>query len=72
MMGDNRYNSEDSRVWGFVPFDHVLGKPVFIWMSIDGLFSGIEKWNFRWDRVFTTTIGHGRTDRPKLYTTWAL
>ena len=54
MMGDNRYNSEDSRVWGFVPFDHVLGKPVFIWMSIEGLFSGMENWKFRWDRVFTT------------------
>ncbi len=54
MMGDNRYNSEDSRVWGFVPFDHVLGKPVFIWMSIDGLFNGISNWKFRWDRVFTT------------------
>ena len=54
MMGDNRYNSEDSRVWGFVPFDHVLGKPVFIWMSIEGLFNGMENWKFRWDRVFTT------------------
>ena len=54
MMGDNRYNSEDSRVWGFVPFDHVLGKPVFIWMSIEGLFNGIKNWNFRWDRIFTT------------------
>ena len=56
MMGDNRYNSEDSRVWGFVPFDHVLGKPVFIWMSIDGLFNGISNWKFRWDRVFTTCL----------------
>ena len=54
MMGDNRYNSEDSRVWGFVPFDHVLGKPVFIWMSIEKLFNGMENWKFRWDRVFTT------------------
>ena len=60
MMGDNRYNSEDSRVWGFVPFDHVLGKPVFIWMSIEGLFNGIENWKFRWDRVFTTIGFEGK------------
>ena len=64
MMGDNRYNSEDSRVWGFVPFDHVLGKPVFIWMSIDGLFNGISNWKFRWDRVFTTI---GFDGKPKSY-----
>ncbi|MFY7811737.1 MAG: S26 family signal peptidase, partial [Flavobacterium sp.] len=35
MMGDNRHASEDSRFWGFVPYDHMLGKPVFIWMSFD-------------------------------------
>ena len=64
MMGDNRYNSEDSRVWGFVPFDHVLGKPVFIWMSIDGLFSGIQNWKFRWDRIFTTI---GLNGEPRSY-----
>ena len=64
MMGDNRYNSEDSRVWGFVPFDHVLGKPVFIWMSIDGLFDGISNWKFRWDRVFTTI---GFDGKPRSY-----
>ena len=64
MMGDNRYNSEDSRVWGYVPFDHVLGKPVFIWMSIDGLFQGISNWNFRWDRVFTTI---GFEGKPRSY-----
>ena len=64
MMGDNRYNSEDSRVWGFVPFDHVLGKPVFIWMSIDGLFNGIQNWNFRWDRIFTTI---GLNGEPRSY-----
>ncbi len=37
MMGDNRHNSIDARAWGFVPFDHVVGKPVFIWMSWDGI-----------------------------------
>jgi len=64
MMGDNRYNSEDSRVWGFVPYDHVLGKPVFIWMSIDGLFQGIGNWKIRWDRVFTTV---GLDGEPRSY-----
>ena len=64
MMGDNRYNSEDSRVWGFVPYNHVLGKPVFIWMSIDGLFEGIGNWRIRWDRVFTTV---GLDGEPKSY-----
>lgn len=42
MMGDNRYNSEDSRVWGFVPEDHILGKPIFIWMSIEGINDGFK------------------------------
>ena len=64
MMGDNRYNSEDSRVWGFVPYDHVLGKPVFIWMSIDGLFEGIDNLKIRWDRVFTTV---GLDGEPRSY-----
>ncbi len=59
MMGDNRHNSEDSRYWGFVPEDHILGKPIFIWMSIDGINDGISNWKIRWDRVFTTVDGEG-------------
>ncbi|GGI57170.1 signal peptidase I [Winogradskyella haliclonae] len=59
MMGDNRHNSIDARAWGFVPFDHVIGKPVFIWMSIDGINDGIKNWSIRWDRVFTTVNGKG-------------
>ncbi len=51
MMGDNRYESDDSRYWGFVPADHVVGKAVFIWMSIDkdgNLFNKL-----RWSRLFS-------------------
>ncbi|WP_291131400.1 signal peptidase I [Flavobacterium sp. UBA7682] len=58
MMGDNRNNSEDSRYWGFVPEDHVVGKPVFIWMSWDTNGSGLNK--IRWDRMFTTVSGEGQ------------
>ena len=58
MMGDNRGNSQDSRSWGFVPFDHVLGKPVFIWMSWDTKAKGFFN-KIRWDRVFTTVSGDG-------------
>ncbi len=50
MMGDNRHNSLDSRYWGFVPEDHIVGKPIFIWWSSDPDrhgFSGI-----RWNRLF--------------------
>ena len=51
MMGDNRHNSADSRYWGFVPEDHIVGKPIFIWWSSDkdrGMFSG----GIRWSRLF--------------------
>jgi signal peptidase I len=59
MMGDNRHRSEDSRFWGFVPNDHIVGKPVFIWFSIDGINDGIKTWKIRWNRVFTTVGGSG-------------
>jgi signal peptidase I len=59
MMGDNRHRSEDSRFWGFVPEDHIVGKPVFIWFSIDGVNDGIRNWKIRWDRVFSTVGGAG-------------
>lgn len=58
MMGDNRHNSEDSRYWGYVPEDHIVGKPVFIWLSLDPNGKGLNK--VRWDRVFTTVSGEGQ------------
>lgn len=58
MMGDNRHNSEDSRYWGYVPEDHIVGKPIFIWLSIDPHGKGLNK--VRWDRVFTTVSGEGQ------------
>ena len=59
MMGDNRHNSEDSRYWGFVPENHVVGKPVFIWMSWDSNGKGIGN-KIRWERLFTTVGGEGQ------------
>jgi signal peptidase I len=50
MMGDNRHNSLDSRYWGFVPEDHIVGKGFFIWLSIDKYGSFLNK--IRWNRFF--------------------
>lgn len=58
MMGDNRNNSEDARTWGFVPYNHVIGKPVFVWMSWDGKAEGFSN-KVRWERLFTTVGGSG-------------
>lgn len=61
LIGDNRHNSLDARYWGYVPFDHVLGKPVMIWFSWDAnapSFTAKLK-SIRWDRMFTTVGGDG-------------
>ncbi|GAB4452126.1 MAG: S26 family signal peptidase [Bacteroidia bacterium] len=71
MMGDNRHNSADSRSWGFVPFDHIVGEPFFIWFSmkysdnnpisggsvLGSLFKNSHDGKFRWER-FLCYVGH--------------
>ncbi len=64
MMGDNRDHSEDSRSWGYVPANHIVGKPIFIWLSFDNFKQGITNWKPRWDRIFTTVGGDGE---PRSY-----
>lgn len=51
MMGDNRHNSADSRVWGFVPEDHIVGKPMLIWLSLEKDKSWLNG-KIRWKRLF--------------------
>lgn len=61
MMGDNRHRSEDSRYWGFVPADHIVGKPVLIWMSLDQNIPWSKAFDkIRWERLFTTVGGEGQ------------
>lgn len=52
MMGDNRHNSADSRFWGFVPEDHVVGRASFVWLSVDKYKTWSDKGKIRWNRMF--------------------
>lgn len=62
MIGDNRHRSGDSRMWGYVPEDHIVGKPVFVWMSLSDTQGGLLD-RIRWDRVcsFVDTDGLSRS-----------
>jgi signal peptidase I len=60
MMGDNRHNSQDSRFWGFVPEDHIVGKAVLVWFSWDSKADGLLN-KIRWNRVMTVIHGDGKS-----------
>lgn len=62
LIGDNRHNSLDGRYWGYVPFDHVLGKPVMVWFSWDANAPSLvaKLKSIRWNRMFTTVHGEGK------------
>ncbi len=61
MMGDNRHNSADSRYWGFVPENHIVGKPIFNWLSTDPYESWLNPFKkIRWNRMFTVIHGEGK------------
>jgi signal peptidase I len=62
MMGDNRHNSLDARYFGFTPENHIVGKPIFIWMSfdLDNVFQKSFLQRFRTERFFTTVSGEGQ------------
>ncbi len=51
LMGDNRHNSQDSRFWGFVPEDHIVGTPIFVWLSTERQYSWAQFWKkIRWNK----------------------
>ncbi|TRX39176.1 signal peptidase I [Flavobacterium restrictum] len=60
MMGDNRHNSLDARYFGYTPENHIVGKPIFIWMSWNTHGKGFGK--IRWERLFTTVSGEGQPE----------